>query len=136
MRLSLVLLAALSCLVLTISASPIQIVEKTKQVQVAPEKGRQNEGTAPVEVDDDDDDDGEFATKKIFFLFHYFQDQLPVPFVLLSSMKQKTSRQSLTFSVNAIFFLIFINYFKRMRSICVLRWLREIFKIRKLLDLN
>lgn len=57
------LLAAMSCLILSISASPIQIVEKSKEVKVAPvekSQARQNEGPAAAAEEDDDDDDGEF----------------------------------------------------------------------------
>lgn len=59
MRLSLVLLVAISCLIISISASPIQIVEKSKEVkEFVPNEARQQQsGAVPSGGDDDDDED-------------------------------------------------------------------------------
>lgn len=57
MKLSLVILVALSCLAISISASPIQIVEKSKEAAVPNQARQAEQPAAPVE-DDDDDDDG------------------------------------------------------------------------------
>lgn len=61
MKLSVVLLVALSCLVLSINASPIQIVEKSKEA-VVPNQARQAEAAAAPVDEDDDDDDGMITT--------------------------------------------------------------------------
>lgn len=58
MRLSIVLLVAISCLIISISASPIQIVEKSKEVkEIVPNEGRQQNAAVPAGGDDDDDED-------------------------------------------------------------------------------
>jgi hypothetical protein len=59
MKITLLLIVALSCLVLTAVASPIQIVEAPKDVATTKDipVGRQQQGAVAAEEDDDDDDD-------------------------------------------------------------------------------